>query len=44
MRDDSGRLQDILEVIEKIERYADQGRQAFDGDEMFQAGARLLRY
>jgi uncharacterized protein with HEPN domain len=36
MRDDVGRLQDILEAIEKIERYADRGRQAFDGDETFQ--------
>ena len=36
MRSDQERLADILEAIEKIERYASRGRQAFDNDELFQ--------
>ena len=36
MRKDRVRLQDILEAIEKIERYVDRGRRAFDTDEMLQ--------
>lgn len=36
MRKDRVRLQDILEAIEKIERYVDRGRPAFDSDEMLQ--------
>lgn len=36
MREDRVRLQDVLEAIEKIERYANQGRQVFDNDEMLQ--------
>jgi len=36
MREDTGRLQDILEAIEKIEQYAGQGRQPFDNDEILQ--------
>ncbi len=36
MRYDKERLQDILEAIEEIEKYAGQGREAFDGDELIQ--------
>jgi uncharacterized protein with HEPN domain len=36
MRDDAERLQDILEAIERIEKYAAQGRAAFDADELIQ--------
>ncbi|MBI5525030.1 MAG: DUF86 domain-containing protein [Deltaproteobacteria bacterium] len=36
MRDDSERLRDILESIERIERYTEQGRGAFDRDELIQ--------
>lgn len=34
MRDDRDRLQDILEAIRNIERYAKQGRRVFDEDEL----------
>ncbi len=36
MRDDSGYLQDILEAIQRIEKYAARGRSAFDSDELVQ--------
>jgi uncharacterized protein with HEPN domain len=36
MRSDRGRLADILEAIEKIDRYVSRGRQAFEADEMIQ--------
>ncbi|XGV95658.1 MAG: DUF86 domain-containing protein [Leptolyngbya sp. BL-A-14] len=36
MRDDREKLQDILEAIERIERYAIRGRQAFEQDELIQ--------
>jgi uncharacterized protein with HEPN domain len=36
MRSDRERLADILEAIEKIERYVPRGKQAFEGDELFQ--------
>lgn len=36
MRSDRERLADILEAIEKIERYVPRGKQAFESDEMFQ--------
>ena len=36
MRSDRERLTDILEAIEKIERYIPRGKQAFENDEMFQ--------
>lgn len=36
MRDDRGRLEDILESIERIERYAARGRRAFEEDELIQ--------
>ncbi len=36
MRDPSERLQDILEAIERIERYAVKGRDAFEEDELLQ--------
>jgi uncharacterized protein with HEPN domain len=36
MRRDAERLQDILDAIAAIERYADQGRQAFDEQELIQ--------
>jgi uncharacterized protein with HEPN domain len=37
MRDDRERLQDVLEAIEKIEKYAAHGRIAFDTDELIQS-------
>ncbi len=36
MRSDHERFIDILEAIEKIERYVPRGRDAFETDEMFQ--------
>jgi uncharacterized protein with HEPN domain len=36
MRDDRERLQDILEAIELIEKYAAKGRAAFEQDELIQ--------
>ena len=36
MRDDRERLLDIQEAIEKIERYAARGRDAFERDELIQ--------
>jgi uncharacterized protein with HEPN domain len=36
MRSDRERLLDILEAIEKIERYIPRGKQAFETDELFQ--------
>jgi uncharacterized protein with HEPN domain len=36
MRDDRERLRDIVEAIERIEKYSARGRQAFDGDELIQ--------
>ena len=36
MRDDRIRLQDILEAVEQIEKYAHRGRAAFDQDELVQ--------
>ncbi len=36
MRDDRERLLDIQETIERIERYAARGREAFDQDELIQ--------
>jgi len=36
MRDDQERLQDILEAIVQIEKYAAGGREAFDRDELVQ--------
>ena len=36
MREDRRRLEDILEAINQIEKYANRGRQAFDADEMLQ--------
>ena len=36
MRDDRERLQDVLEAIERIEKYAVRGRQALTGDELLQ--------
>jgi uncharacterized protein with HEPN domain len=30
------RIEDILEAIDRIERYVDKGRQAFDADELVQ--------
>jgi uncharacterized protein with HEPN domain len=34
MRDDRGRLQDILDAIKRVERYAKRGRRAFEEDEL----------
>lgn len=36
MRDDGERLRDILEAIERIDRYARRGRKAFEDDELVQ--------
>ena len=36
MRDDRERLLDILEAIERIEKYTARGRSAFDEDELIQ--------
>jgi len=36
MRDPVERLRDMVEAIERIERYASRGRQAFDADELLQ--------
>jgi uncharacterized protein with HEPN domain len=36
MRDDRQRLTDILESIERIEKYAEKGREAFSRDELIQ--------
>ncbi len=36
MRDESERLRDILEAIERVEKYAARGRAAFDEDELIQ--------
>ena len=36
MRHDGERLRDILEAIERIERYVQQGRDAFDHNELVQ--------
>jgi len=36
MRDDRSRLEDILEAIERIERYAARGRAAFEADDLIQ--------
>ena len=36
MRRDRQRLEDILEAIERIEKYATGGRANFDGDELVQ--------
>jgi len=36
MRDDRERLKDILEAIANIEKYADQGKEAYRNDELIQ--------
>ncbi len=36
MRDDQARLKDILEAIERIQKYAVQGREALTRDELIQ--------
>jgi uncharacterized protein with HEPN domain len=36
MRSERERLLDILEAIERIEKYASRGREAFDSDELIQ--------
>ncbi len=36
MRDDNERLRDIQEAIERIERYAAQGRESFEQNELIQ--------
>ena len=36
MSQDLDRLQDILDAIEKIERYSSKGRELFDSDELVQ--------
>jgi uncharacterized protein with HEPN domain len=36
VRSNRQRLLDILEAIERIEKYANQGRQAFERDELIQ--------
>jgi len=37
VRDPRERLRDVLEAIERIERYAVRGRDAFEGDELLQS-------
>ena len=37
MRDDRERLQDVLEAIERIEKYAVRGREALEDEELLQA-------
>ena len=37
MRDDAERLRDIMEAVERVERYTARGREAFDGDELIQS-------
>jgi len=39
MRDDAGRLQDMLEAIQKVEERLNQGRDAFVADELLQVWA-----
>jgi len=39
VRTDSERLRDILEAIERVERYVIRGRQAFERDELLQTWA-----
>ena len=34
MRDDRERLQDILEAIERVEKYTARGREVFERDEL----------
>ena len=36
MRNDRERLVDIMEAIQKIERYVPRGKKSFEADEMFQ--------
>ncbi len=36
MRDDGERLRDILEAIEKVDKYAARGREAFERDDLVQ--------
>ena len=36
MRDDRERLVDILEAIDRAQRYAARGRAAYEGDELIQ--------
>jgi uncharacterized protein with HEPN domain len=36
MRDDPERLRDILEAVERIEKYSTRGRPAIDEDELIQ--------
>ena len=36
MRNDQAYLEDILEAINRIQKYTSQGRQAFDRDELIQ--------
>ena len=36
MKEDRDRLEDILEAIERIERYAEKGRNIFEADELIQ--------
>jgi len=37
MRDDGSRPQDILDVIDLIEKYTSEGRSVFDENELLQA-------
>ena len=36
MRDDLGRLRDILDAIARVERYIEKGRQEFERNELYQ--------
>ncbi len=42
MRDDRERLADILEAIERIEKYAARGRGEFDNEELIQTWIVML--
>jgi uncharacterized protein with HEPN domain len=37
LRDPRERLRDVLEAVERIERYAARGREEFEGDELIQS-------
>jgi uncharacterized protein with HEPN domain len=37
VRDPRERLRDVLEAVERIERYAARGRETFEGDELIQS-------
>jgi uncharacterized protein with HEPN domain len=42
VRDPLERIQDMLESVQRIEKYASQGRRAFDSDELIQGTRHIL--